>query len=292
MGQLIHHALIVDDEQPIREATSRAMSAHDFCCDTASDGHKALKLYRHQRHDLVVTDLRMPNFHGHSLILELLKDEEPPKIVVLTGIANTRIAQDLRTRGVDDIVSKPVDFQIFAANMHSLLDPDGWAIPIEHGRRIRAGNQRHPLVQKMERALEFFSVCIPGGLDDALRASTRELSEPPAKLIQFLERLSAHKQPNHERRKFQRIPVFSTACAIPVDKDFNIQGEPISVTFNDLSEQGACLFHTRPFPTEYVALRWRSLLSKKQYLTAVMQVSRCMPLGPFYEIAGPFVMHD
>ena len=114
MEQSIHRALIVDDEPLIREATSRAMAAHEFCCDTASDGRQALKMYQEKRHDLVVTDLRMPKYHGHSLILELLKDKEPPSIVVLTGVANSRLVKDLFNRGVQDIIEKPVDFHVFA----------------------------------------------------------------------------------------------------------------------------------------------------------------------------------
>ena len=95
-----------------------------------------------------------------------------------------------------------------------------------------------------------------------------------------------------ERRQQSRIPVLSSAVAIPVNKDFVPQGDACGVTFNDLSESGGCLFHTRSFPTEYIALRWRSLISSKVYLKAVMQISRCKPMGPFYEIAGQFVMHD
>jgi DNA-binding response OmpR family regulator len=43
MEKQIYRALVVDDDQAVREATARAMSAESFWCDTACDGQEALK---------------------------------------------------------------------------------------------------------------------------------------------------------------------------------------------------------------------------------------------------------
>jgi len=292
MVQTIYRALVVDDEPLLCEATSRAMSAHSFCCDTASDGRQALQKYQEQRHDLVVTDLRMPNYHGHSLILELMKDHNPPQVVVLTGVANSRLVKDLLSRGVQDIVHKPIDFQVFATKMLALFELGNWNPALGQGQKIRTGGNHHTQIQQIETALEIFSLCIPPALNRELSANSDLLCEAPANLIQFLERLSLTRQGGPERRSAERTSVLTSAIAIPVNKDFVVQGDASSVTFNDLSEGGACLFHTRSFPTDYVALRWRSLVTPKRYLKAVLHIGRCKPLGLFYEIAGPFVMHD
>ncbi len=292
MEQSIHRVLIVDDEPLIREATSRAMAAQAFCCETACDGRQALQMYQETRHELVVTDLRMPKYHGHSLILELLKDKEPPSIVVLTGVANSRLVKDLFSRGVQDIVEKPIDFNVFASKMLSLIERGNWNSSFGQGQTIQRKGSQHPLVYQIETALELFALCIPPELDRELSSHTDLLADPSASLLQFLERLMLKQDKNPDRRKAARIPVLSSAIAIPVNKDFAPRGDATNVTFNDLSEGGGCLFHTRSFPTDYIALRWRSLISPKLYLKAVMHVTRCKPLGPFYEMAGQFVMHD
>lgn len=292
MGQSIHRALIVDDEPLIREATSRAMSALAFSCDTAIDGNQALKYYADQRHDLVVTDLRMPNKHGHSLVVELLQQPDPPKIVVLTGVANARLVKDLYSRGIHDIVQKPIDFDVFAMKMLALFEKNNWNPSSSTPGKVDLHGNQHPLVQKVEAAIEIFSMCVPDELDRELRANSDLLNDPPENLLQFLERLTQSRGDQTERRKSDRISVFSTATAIPVNKDFEVQGAASRITINDLSENGICVFHTRSFPTDYVALRWRSLVTPSYCLTAVLQIQRCKPVGPFYEIAGPFVMHD
>ena len=249
-------------------------------------------MYQEKRHDLVVTDLRMPKHHGHSLILELLKDQEPPNIVVLTGVANSRLVNDLFSRGVQDIVEKPVDFNVFASKMLAHIKRGNWNSSLGQGQEIQRKGSHHPLVYRIETALELFGLCIPPALDNELSAHPEMLADPSASLLQFLERLMLKKNEGTERRMNTRIPVLSSAVAIPVNKDFIIQGDATGVTFNDLSEGGGCFFHTRSFPTEYVALRWRSLISPKVYLKAVLHITRSRPLGPFYEIAGQFVMHD
>lgn len=292
MVQTIYRALIVDDEPSVREATSRAMTKHSFCCDTARDGRQAIELYRKQPHDLVVTDLRMPEYHGHSLILELMKESDPPHVVVLTGVANANLVSDLFQRGVEDIVEKPVDYHVFATKMLSLFQRDHWNPVAGRGIKVGAGQAHHPRVARLESSLEIFSLCIPEALDQAFSNAAATISKPPAAMMQFLEHLANKRQNNVERREFERTPFMSTAIAVPVNKDFAVRGDAIGITFKDISESGASLFSTRSFPSGYVALRWDSVTQQKMHQKAVMQIKRCEPLGQFYEVSGPFVVHD
>jgi HD-like signal output (HDOD) protein/DNA-binding response OmpR family regulator len=116
-----YRALIVDDEAVIRQLTMRALAREGFSCNAASDGNEALALARGTKYDVVVTDLRMPNKHGHALALDLLQLPERPLIVVLTGVIEPRLAKDLVSRGVDDIMFKPVDYPAFAGKVSALV---------------------------------------------------------------------------------------------------------------------------------------------------------------------------
>ncbi|MCG8449319.1 MAG: response regulator [Pirellulales bacterium] len=292
MGQSIYRALVVDDEPLIREVTARAMSAHRFCCDTASNGHEALQKYRDRRHELVVTDLRMPGMHGHSLILELLKDREPPHIVVMTGVSSPDLTKDLLRRGVQNIAYKPVDLDSFAPQLLSIFEQDEGCPIFRQGESIHAGGASHPLVIEIEKGLELLSLGIPPELDRVLSVGADYLDEPPSTVMQFMERLLQKRKVGLERRGAVRISLLTTAVAVPVSKNFVPQAEACKMTFNDISQTGACLFHTRSVQTKYLALRWRSLISPNNNLQVVMRITRCRPLGPFYEVAGEFVMHD
>lgn len=113
--------LIVDDELILRQATARFFNRAGFECDLASDGSHALELLSGRQYDLVITDLRMPSMHGHSLCVELLERRDRPVIIVVTGVVEPKLERDLRARGVDEIAFKPVDFDWLLHRADKLL---------------------------------------------------------------------------------------------------------------------------------------------------------------------------
>jgi DNA-binding response OmpR family regulator len=57
------------------------------------------------------------------LAVNVLAQVEPrPAVVVFTGVLEPRLAEDLFTRGVDDVVFKPIEFRVLAAKVRAILD--------------------------------------------------------------------------------------------------------------------------------------------------------------------------
>lgn len=122
MQNVRHRALIVDDEDEVRHLAVRALTREGFRCDAASDGQEAMRLVKHWRYDVVITDLRMPRQHGQALAVDLLKLELRPLVVVLTGTVDTKLIKDLVALGVDDIMFKPVNYEAFVAKVKALVE--------------------------------------------------------------------------------------------------------------------------------------------------------------------------
>lgn len=114
------HALVVDDDPMSRELTLHSLHSEGFECRSAADGQEAHELLEAIPFDLVVTDLRMPRRHGHALAVELLARQDRPAVVILTGLAELKLARDLLARGVDDMLFKPIDGHLFAIKMAAL----------------------------------------------------------------------------------------------------------------------------------------------------------------------------
>lgn len=284
----IYRALIVDDDEAICDAVARAMAAESFWCETAADGVEALAKYQASRHDLVVIDLRMPRMHGHALTLELLKDEQRPHIVVLTGVAEPVLVKDLLSRGVDDVVGKPIDARVFAIKMAAIFERDLWrleAMGVDDPQAL-AG---HSLVARIESAFEASEFRLPPRADRLLVAAHEELAEPPQAMLNFLERTFADPGAAGDRRRGERVSLLATVAALPVDGEFNPAGEAFRAAARDISSGGISLLHTRAVSSECMALRWQTLNSKTTFITAAIQLTRCRPMGPFYELAGQFV---
>ncbi len=117
-------ALVVDDDAIVLRMVSFALEQEGFVCDSATDGMQARVLMDNRQYDLLVTDLRMPNKHGHALAVDVLAAESRPKIIVHTSIDEPRLTKDLIVRGVDDVVYKPANYAAFAAKAKGLIVRD------------------------------------------------------------------------------------------------------------------------------------------------------------------------
>jgi DNA-binding response OmpR family regulator len=287
MDRGIHRALIVDDDEPVREATARAMSAQSFWCETATDGAEALAKFRRSPHDLVVTDLRMPGMHGYALTLELLNSPQSPRIVVLTGLAEPSLVKDLYCRGVDDVVNKPVDVQEFATKMASLFHPQEWRDSLVASHHGRAPTSGHALIANVEHALDQRSTRMSPQIEELLNAAAASTFEAPQAMAAFLER-TCQGGVGKERRQSERGSLLATVTAVPLTDSLEPCGEPFKAAARDASAGGISLLHTRAVTAQKLALRWPSLASPGRQISLVLQVKRSQPLGPFYEIAGEF----
>ena len=114
--------LVVEDELAVQKMIVRGLIQNGISCDTANDGMEAVRQAAQTQYDAVVTDLKMPNKHGHALAIHLLTLSPRPVIVVHTGVIEPRLAKDLLVRGVDDIVFKPFDFSLLAAKVKALVE--------------------------------------------------------------------------------------------------------------------------------------------------------------------------
>jgi DNA-binding response OmpR family regulator len=109
-----YRALVVDDEVVARRMLAMALKQEGFVCDTACDGLHAMNLMGERKYDLIVTDLKMPNKHGHSLAVDILVDCDRPVLIIHTSMDDPRLTKDLMARGVDDILYKPTNYATFA----------------------------------------------------------------------------------------------------------------------------------------------------------------------------------
>lgn len=99
--------LIVDDEKIFLMMTERILSS-TYSTVCASSGEEAVKVYRRERPDMVLSDLRMPGMTGYEL-KQKLQDEFGEQIPFMFMTADT--AEEAESRGFDlgamDFVQKP-----------------------------------------------------------------------------------------------------------------------------------------------------------------------------------------
>lgn len=288
MPETDFRALIVDPDFSLRIAAAQALAAYGFTCDVATDGRDALGKFHMQRHDLVVTELRMAGMHGYALALELLRDATPPRIVVLTDVVEPSLIKDLYSRGVDDVITKPIDPRVFAAKAASLLLKQQWRESLLEAQHVPRTASGHTLIAEIEHTLVGSSQHTPARFEELFQAALI-LSEPPQGMVSYLERQCDGIDDDDDRRQNSRASLLATVLAIPLGKTLEPCGEPFKAAARDASTGGLSLLHTRAVTAGHLALRWQSLASPGRQIDLVMRVQRCQPMGPFYEVAGDFV---
>lgn len=114
------HILVVDDDAAIRSLLARQLVEQGYGVATANDGSEGAKAFDHERPDLVLTDLAMPNADGFSLIRHVRSGSDTPVVVlsVRGGDADKVRALDL---GADDFVVKPFSTPELLARVRAQL---------------------------------------------------------------------------------------------------------------------------------------------------------------------------
>jgi response regulator RpfG family c-di-GMP phosphodiesterase len=107
--------LVVDDEALTAEIVSSALALHGMGtaqCYTTADAVRALD---QGGFDTVVTDLRMPDGDGRSLIAHARKSAMGPEVVVVTAAADVGTAVECMRLGAFDYLQKPFDLEVLVS---------------------------------------------------------------------------------------------------------------------------------------------------------------------------------
>ena len=106
----MYRVLLVDDEQIILDGLSRAVPWERMGCEvagTASNGEEGLRLVRALSPDILLTDIRMPNMDGLSMVAALRSEFPRLQIAVLTAFRDFEYAQTALNLGVCRYLLKP-----------------------------------------------------------------------------------------------------------------------------------------------------------------------------------------
>ncbi|PYO96787.1 MAG: hypothetical protein DMD60_09160, partial [Gemmatimonadetes bacterium] len=101
--------LVVDDEEPIRNALKKFLAQQQFEVYAAGSGEEALQQLRRHRVSLMLCDIRMPGTSGVDLVPQALEIEPELAILMLTAVNDATSAALCMQRGAMDYLTKPIE---------------------------------------------------------------------------------------------------------------------------------------------------------------------------------------
>jgi putative two-component system response regulator len=101
--------LVVDDEEPIRNALRKFLKQQQFEVHAASSAEEALQQLRLHKISLMLSDIRMPGTSGVDLVPQALEIEPELAILMLTAVNDATSAALCMQRGAMDYLTKPIE---------------------------------------------------------------------------------------------------------------------------------------------------------------------------------------
>ncbi len=108
--------LVVDDEKNQREILNLILSgerdesgAQLYDVKTASSGQDALRFFKHESFDLVLTDLKMQGMDGIQLLNELSQIDSSTPVILMTAHGSIDSVKEALRGGAFDYLEKPLD---------------------------------------------------------------------------------------------------------------------------------------------------------------------------------------
>ncbi|MDD2925801.1 sigma-54 dependent transcriptional regulator [Rhodoferax sp.] len=113
--------LVVDDEPDLRTLYELTLLREGHRVDTAENLQQAQTLLTDQPFDVVITDMRLPDGLGMSLIHLIKAQGRAERCVVITAYGSAQNAVDALKAGAFDYLTKPVDLKQFRSVVASAV---------------------------------------------------------------------------------------------------------------------------------------------------------------------------
>ena len=118
--------LVVDDIEVNRRVALALLRRLGYEADSAGSGRAAIDAATAQRYDLVLLDVQMPDIDGPEVALQLRQQLGPdaPRMIAVTAHALEGDRERYLATGMDDYVSKPIDFRMLRAAIERSPHPN------------------------------------------------------------------------------------------------------------------------------------------------------------------------
>ena len=111
-----YRVCLIEDDPIMGEALSDRLVLEDFECDWFKTGRAAIQALTHNRYDVVISDIQLPDINGEDLYVQLKATATTlPPFVFTTGYGTIDRAVRLLKLGAHDYLTKPLD-------IHKLLE--------------------------------------------------------------------------------------------------------------------------------------------------------------------------
>ncbi len=102
--------LVVDDDKDICSLISEVFIDRGYFVLKTTDGLKALEIIKKEEVNIIISDVKMPNMDGITLLKEVKKEHSDIEVIIITGFGTIEYAVEAMKLGAYDFILKPLNF--------------------------------------------------------------------------------------------------------------------------------------------------------------------------------------
>lgn len=144
--------LVVDDEELIRYLVASYLSKLGHSCFTAIDGVDALDKMKKNKIDAVITDIKMENMNGITLINQISKKYPEIPIMVMTAFDKEYSQGTAISTGAREFIKKPFSLDEFAVRLHKMINDSETIKRMKKEKKVDENLQ--DLINELEKTLK------------------------------------------------------------------------------------------------------------------------------------------
>ena len=103
--------LLVDDDKNTADGLKKILLQDGYDTGCTYTGNEALDLIEAEHFDIVITDMKLPDISGFSIIEKVKKENIDIAVVMITAFSSIQTAIDAMKKGADDYLTKPVNIE-------------------------------------------------------------------------------------------------------------------------------------------------------------------------------------
>jgi len=119
--------LLVDDDKDVLISLENLLKKNGYDVTAIDDSLKAIEMVKKISFDLVITDIRMPNFNGIETIKKIKEyqvhnESQKSEFMIITGYADDDAPKESALLGITDFVIKPFDTDVFLKTVKNCIE--------------------------------------------------------------------------------------------------------------------------------------------------------------------------
>ena len=113
--------LVVEDKPSFGNMLKANLEDASITVQLAKNGHEALRLFKKEKFEIAIIDLRLPDIDGIDLLRELKKIDTDTKFLIMTAFGTIERAVEAMKLGAYDFLTKPFDVEQLIVLINRIL---------------------------------------------------------------------------------------------------------------------------------------------------------------------------